>query len=174
MAGKKGKASGGTSTASSTGGAANGRGAAGSSGGGRSGQPLSGGGRPKPASGQGGAGRRGRKGKGRAGPAGDMQLSSKQLLRAMASLGLHPSMMPRPRPLELERPSLPGIGLLQRIGGLSPGTKLVAGELLGPDNLLRFDFDMVSWLLFAASARQSRHARGQLPASEHVSCAGAS
>ncbi|PRW58383.1 serine threonine kinase [Chlorella sorokiniana] len=138
MAGKKGKGGGpsSTSSASSKGGASS---SAGGGGGGRGDQPPSSSGRPKPAPPRPRRGG-GRKGKGRGGPAGD--ISPGQLLRAMAALGISPQLPPRPQPLELSRPSLAGIGLLQRIGALSAGQKMVAGEFLGPDNLLRFDFDM--------------------------------
>lgn len=146
MAGKKGKGGGGASATSksSGGGASPSSSRAAGGGGGRDGQPP--GNRSKAGGGRGGGGRGGRKG-----PANNFIPA--RILRKWAAMCLSPQLPPRPHPLELERPSLPGIGLLQRIGALSAGKKLVAGELVGPDNLLRFDWDMVGGLTRRACLR---------------------
>lgn len=114
--------------------------------GGRGGQQAGTSGRQKPASGQGGTRRSSGKGKGRSssGPAGVFM--PKRLLRAIAALSLRAGPIPPQRP-ELARPSLPGIALLQRIGQLSPGTKIVTGQINWPGRLVHFDFDMVRGFL---------------------------
>ena len=51
----------------------------------------------------------------------------------------------RPRRLPgLAAPSPAGAALLQRVAALGAGAKIVSGQLLGPQHIVPFDFDMVS------------------------------